>query len=142
MGIVVRHVKGLSFCAMSGSGHWSMLDNVSDVGGNEGAPAPMELLLESLMGCTGMDVASILDHMRQTFTSFEVHEENERASEHPKVFTRIHLKYVFEGDLDPVRVKKACRLSMERYCPVTAMLSSTVEITYDIEINGEPIPIK
>lgn len=101
----------------------------------------MELLLESLMGCTGMDVVSILNKMKQAFTSFEIHEEHEKADEHPKIFRRIHMIYRFEGmDIDPEKVKKAVSLSSERYCPVTAMLRDTVEITYHIEINGDRIP--
>ena len=141
MGVVVSHVKGLAFSAMSESGHLSMMDARKEVGGSEGGPMPMELLLESLMGCTGMDVISILNKMKQAFTSFEIHEEHEKADEHPKIFKRIHMIYRFEGgEIDPEKVKKACRLSMERYCPVTAMLSKVVEISYDIEINGDRIP--
>mgnify|MGYP006284683573 CR=1 FL=1 len=137
---MVRNVKGLAFAGLTESGRWIAMDTVEEVGGITGGPKPMEILLQSLMGCTGMDVTSILKKMRQEFDSFEIHEEHERAEEHPKVYTRIELRYIFEGkNLDPEKVKKAVRLSQERYCGVTAMLSKTAEIPYEIVINGERI---
>ncbi len=136
----VRNVKGLAFAGMTDSGHWLMMDTKEGVGGFEGAVAPMEMFLQALMGCTGMDVVSILKKMNVQYTSFEVHEEHEKVEEHPKVYTGIDLTYRLEGDdIDPEKVKKAVRLSMERYCPVTAMAKSSVDISWKIEINGEAV---
>jgi putative redox protein len=120
------------------SGYEVPMDSKKIVGGDESAPTPMELVLQALMGCTAMDVVSILKKMRVEFDLFEVHEEHERAEQHPKVYTKIHMTYKFEGeDIDPEKVKKAVRLSMERYCPVSAMMKSSVDVAYDISINGE-----
>ncbi len=136
----VRNVKGLAFAGMTDSGHWLMMDTKEGVGGLEGAVAPMEMFLQALLGCTGMDVVSIMEKMKVQYTSFEVHEEHKRAKEHPKVYTEIGLTYRLEGDdIDPEKVKKAVRLSMERYCAVTAMTRSSASMSWKIEINGEVV---
>ena len=136
----MRSVKGLAFSGLTDSGHWLMMDTKEGVGGLEGAVSPMEMFLQAILGCTGMDVVSILKKMNVRYTSFEVHEEHERAQEHPKVYTRIGLTYRLEGEgIDTEKVKKAVRLSMERYCSVTAMAKSSVDISWKIEINGETV---
>ncbi|HON72253.1 MAG TPA: OsmC family protein, partial [bacterium] len=46
---------------------------------SENGPTPMELVLMALGGCTGMDVISILQKMRQDVKDFEVNLSAERA---------------------------------------------------------------
>ena len=54
---------------------------------------------------------------------------------HPKVFTKIHLEFVFFGTgLNQVHLKRAIELSQEKYCPVSAMLKPSVP-DYDIVSN-------
>jgi putative redox protein len=36
--------------------------------------------------------------------------------------------------LDPAKVTRATRLSVEKYCSASAMLGATAEITHDVEI--------
>ncbi|MGC9064832.1 MAG: OsmC family protein [bacterium] len=102
---------------------------------SENGPAPTELVLMALGGCTGMDVISILQKMRQDVKNFEINLTAEKAQEYPKVFTKIHLEYVVYGtNLDEGSVKKAIDLSREKYCSVSAMLRKTSEITYSWKI--------
>jgi putative redox protein len=129
------HVKGLTFTGKGDSGHWVSLDTIKDLGGNEGGTKPMEMLLLSLGGCTGMDVASILKKMQVQYDDFEISLEGFAVQEHPKVYEKIDLEYVFRGrDIDREKVEKAIRLSQERYCPVTAMLKNCVDINWKLEI--------
>jgi len=101
---------------------------------NDGsAPAPMELMLIALGGCTGMDVVSILEKMHVSFEALEVEIKGERAEEHPKIYTGIEIAYKIKGDVDEAKVKRAVELSMERYCPVTAMLKKSADIRYRVE---------
>lgn len=135
---VVRRVKGLSLVGKSDSGHWTMIDTKANLGGNEGASAPMELLLISLGSCTGMDVLSILAKMRQPVEDFRIELEAEQAPEHPKVYTEIRMTYVVKGHVEPAKLERAIKLSQERYCPVTAMLrkSADIKTSYRIETSG------
>lgn len=98
--------------------------------------SPMQLMLLGMIGCTGMDVISILRKMRQVVKDFEVHAHAEQQESHPRVFTRIELEYRFKGrNLDPKMVEKAINLSFTRYCPGTAMLRKSAEIDYSYTID-------
>ena len=133
--------EGMQFVGNSESGHAVLMDTTPNVGGAETAPQPMELVLMGLGGCTGMDVVSILRKMRVEWNEFEILLEAERAPEHPKIFTKIHVIYRIWGDHIPEEnFKKAIDLSQERYCPVTPMLRRSAEITYEYRINPSAKP--
>lgn len=101
----------------------------------ETGPRPMQLLLIGLAGCTGMDVISIMQKKRQPFTGFQVEVTAERADEHPKLYTQIHLEYVVQGvGVDPKAVERSIELSQTKYCPASAMLSKAAEITTSYRI--------
>ncbi|MDQ7859754.1 MAG: OsmC family protein [Armatimonadota bacterium] len=104
----------------------------SPAGESPGGPSPMETVLAALAGCTGMDVVSILNKMRAPLESMTIDVEAERAAEHPRVFTKIHLRYEVGGGVTREQVERAVSLSLERYCPVTAMLRKSAEITHEI----------
>ncbi len=131
-----KWVEGMKFVANSDSGHSIVMDASPDVGGDDTASRPMEVCLMSLIGCTGMDVIAILRKMEVQWDEFEVKAiDIERAPKHPKVFTKIKLLFTIKGDNVPEHLfEKAIRLSYERYCSVTAMLSKTAEITYEYKI--------
>ncbi|MCD6375561.1 MAG: OsmC family protein [Caldisericaceae bacterium] len=133
----VVHIKGVTFNGITDSNHWVPMDGPPKFGGENGAIRPKELLLLSLAGCTGSDVASILIKMRQKFHRFEVHVDAEMADEHPKVYTKIHLTYKIWGEVNEQNLVKAINLSQDVYCAVTAMLQKAVEITHSYEINPE-----
>jgi len=117
------------------SGAAIILDVRPDLGGTGQGPSPMETVLLALGGCTGMDVVSILRKMRAPFEGFEIRITADRAEDHPRVFTRIHLEYVLSGaGLQADQVKRAVVLSQEKYCSVSAMLRKAVELTYSWRI--------
>jgi putative redox protein len=78
--------------------------------------------------------------MRAPLERLTIAVEGERATEHPKVFTKIHVRYEFAGDgLQREHVEKAVSLSMEKYCSVSAMLKKSVEVTHEIVLlAGQP----
>jgi putative redox protein len=90
---------GMRFVHRSASGHAVVTDAPVDKGGGGTAPSPMELMILGLIGCTGVDVVSILQKMRQPVTGCEVQATSERAEEHPRVYTRIHVTYVLRGEV-------------------------------------------
>ncbi|MDZ7294327.1 MAG: OsmC family protein [candidate division KSB1 bacterium] len=135
MKAIVRQVQGLTFVGKADSNHWVAMDADPKVGGSNAGSRPMELLLVALAGCTGMDVASILDKMRVKYDDFYMEVEADRAKEHPKTFTAIRLKYVLVGDnIPPEAVNRAVQLSQSTYCSVSAMLRQACEISVDVEI--------
>lgn len=94
-------------------------------------PSAMELVLMSAGTCSAYDVVSILEKSRQDVTDVSVALEADRASEAPKVFTRIHMHFTITGrGVDPKRVERAIALSVEKYCSATAMLEKTATVTH------------
>ncbi len=118
------------FIGVASSGHGVVVDAGSDKMG----ASPMELVLIGLCGCTGIDVVSILRKKREPFTHVEVRAEAERAPEPPSVYTSIRLIYRVTGAVSRKAVEDAVRLSEEKYCSVAAMLRSTAQISYEIEL--------
>jgi putative redox protein len=127
--------EGMSFLAETGSNHLLAMDGAPDGGGRNLAPRPMETVLAGTGGCSAYDVVVILKKSGQDVTGCEVRLSAERAATDPKVFTRIHMRWVVRGrGLKPNIVENAVRLSLEKYCSATAMLSKTAEVTRDVEI--------
>jgi putative redox protein len=131
----VKWLDGVTMVGESASGHALVMDGPPEHGGRNLGMRPMEMLLLGMGGCTELDVLHILRKSRQEVTRCEVHLEAERATEDPKVFTRIHAHFVLAGPkLDPKRVSTAIRLSAEKYCSASIMLGATARITHDFEI--------
>jgi putative redox protein len=105
-------------------------------GGEETALSPMENVLASLATCSSFHVLTILKKKRQKVNQYTVEATAQRREDPPpRVFTKIHLKYIIIGKLiDPEAVKKAIELSEEKYCSVGGMLKKAVEITSSYEI--------
>jgi len=135
MQATVRLKEDDSLEGLTESGHQVVMDRSPDVGGQNLGSRPMEMLLLGLGGCAMIDVVLILRKARQAFTDIRVEIDAERASQVPKVFTRIHLHFVVVGEqLDPRRVDRAISLSAQKYCSATKMLDSVAQITHDFEI--------
>ncbi|HEU4352796.1 MAG TPA: OsmC family protein [Burkholderiales bacterium] len=126
---------GMSFIAETGSNHLVAMDGAPEGGGRNLAPRPMELVLAGTGGCTAYDVVVILKKSGQDVTGCEVKLSAERAAIDPKVFTKVHMRFVIRGRaLKRNLVEQAIRLSHEKYCSATAMLLKTAEVTRDFEI--------
>ena len=120
----------MSFTGTADSGFKIELDADPSVGGNANGFRPLELMAISLVGCTAMDVISILRKMREDVTNFEVKAHFDRAENHPKVFTAIQVEYIVHGrNVKADSVVRAIELSEQIYCPAQAMLKQVAPIT-------------
>ena len=130
--IRARHVAGLQFTAETGTGHTVTLDTHEH---NTGA-TPMEMLLISLAGCSGISVISILQKKQQDVTHYEVRVQGKRAETHPQVFTEITVEHILTGhNISPIAVERAIELAEMRYCTVSVMLSKVVQLEHNYRIN-------
>ncbi|MEF8879197.1 MAG: OsmC family protein [Candidatus Thermoplasmatota archaeon] len=135
MEVKIKQVEGLTFIGKGESNHWAAVDGPKKYDGYEAASRPMELLLISLGSCTGSDVASILKKKRVDLEGFELKIEAEQSKDHPKVFTKIHIEFVFYGEgIDENDLERAIELSQKKYCPVSAMLREKAVISYSYQI--------
>ena len=134
----VKWVEGVTFVAESGSGHAMVIDGPAEHGGRNLGPRPMETVLMGLGACSAFDVMSILSKARQQVTSCHVELDAERADAVPAVFTRVHMRYVVRGrGLRPSAAERAVRLSVDKYCSVTAMLRPRVEVTHEVVLHED-----
>ena len=104
----------MGFVGVSGSNHAVVMDVRPESGGDGTAPSPMELVLMALGGCSGVDVAEILRKKRLNVRDFQIILEGERAEDYPKVFTKVQMTFVFEGEgLTMKPLEDAVRLSLD-----------------------------
>ena len=135
MNLSVNWVDGMLMVGKSHSGHSITMDGPIEIGGENLGIRPMEMLLLGVAGCTMIDVVTTLKKMRQDLSHCETKINAERANEHPKVFTDIHIHFIVKGkDLDSKKVDKAIKLSAEKYCSASIMLGKTAKITHDFEV--------
>ena len=135
MNISVNWIDGLLMVGKSDSGHTITMDGPPESGGENLGVRPMEMLLLGVAGCTMIDVVTTLKKMRQDLSHCETKINAERATDHPKVFTDIHIQFIVKGkDLDSKKVDKAITLSAEKYCSASIMLGETATITHDFEV--------
>src|SRR5690606_30995702 len=103
--------------------------------GSNAGIRPKELILLGLAGCTGSDVVAILQKKKVDLKGFEINITAEQQEEHPQVFTKIHLEFLFYGNnIAEKDVERAIELSQTKYCSVTVMLQKAVEITHSFRI--------
>jgi putative redox protein len=131
----IKLVEGVSFLGESESGHTVLMDGAPEAGGRNLGPRPMETLLIGMGGCTCFDVVHILRKARQEVSDCVAEINAERASEDPKVFTKIHVHFILTGHgLKVEQVKRAVTLSAEKYCSASIMFGKTAQMTHDFEI--------
>lgn len=131
----IKQIQGITFAGKTDSKHWVPMDGPENFGGSDAGIRPKELLLLSLGGCTASDVASILNKKRVNLENFEINISADMTDEHPKVYTKINLEYVFYGKgIKEADVERAIELSQTKYCGVTAMLQKAMEITHTYKI--------
>jgi len=135
MKVEVKWVDGVSFVGESQTGHAVVMDGAPENGGRNIGMRPMEMLLIGMGGCTSFDVVTILKKGRQKIADCVAEITAERSDEIPKVFTKIHVHFVVTGqDLNEKQVERAVKLSAEKYCSASIMLSKACEITHDYSV--------
>jgi putative redox protein len=97
----------------------------------------MQLLLAAVGGCSSIDVLMILKKQKQVVRSFSVDvEADKEAVGEYSLYKNVCLHFMVEGELDPVKAKKAIELSLDKYCSVAKTLEPTTTITYTLTVNG------
>ena len=132
----IKWTEGAQFVASSDSGHPVVIDGPVDGGGTNLGLRPMEMVLLGTGACTAYDVVDVLKKSRQPVRDCVVEIEADRATEAPKVFTRIHIHFIVTGaGLSEAAVRRAVNLSAEKYCSASIMLQRAgVQISHDYQI--------
>lgn len=110
------------------------------VTGNTQNFSPTEYMLIAMGGCSSDDVVSILKKMKVDFTDFRCEITGEREEEHPKTLKYVDIHYIFSGDVDPAKARKAIVLSLTKYCSVSILAKrGGADLRYSMSVNGEKI---
>ena len=114
-------------------GHKIYMDTSVEHGGKHTGPRPKPLMMVALAGCTGMDVAALLNKMREEIDEFTVEVEGDITEDHPKRFKGMKIIYRVKGkNVKRRNVEKAVHLSNTKYCGVFANYSKAFPITHEI----------
>src|SRR6516165_4163016 len=122
--VEVTRVQGdYGFEGKDAFGHTVSLDTSPETGGQNFGVRPMQMLLLALGGCSGIDVVSILKKQRQNITGFRMLIDGEREKEkEPSLWEYVKINFELEGTIDPEKARRACELSIDKYCSVAATL--------------------
>ncbi|HWB94817.1 MAG TPA: OsmC family protein [Puia sp.] len=136
--IQLHRITGdFGFEAKDMGGHTVRMDSNPETGGVDFGVRPMQMLLMGLGGCSGIDIVSILNKQRQKVTGFSMTIDGEREKgKEPALWKDIHIVFDLKGEIDPDKAKKACELSMDKYCSVAATLREAHgNITWEVKVN-------
>lgn len=127
---------GLAF-SVEQDDHKFIIDGSEEFGGEDRGPRPKNLLLTALIGCTGMDVVSILKKMKIENYTLTVSASGVYTEDHPRVFKFIDIEYFFSGNMLPEKkIERAVSLSQDRYCGVSAMFRDSFQLNHNIIIEN------
>ena len=116
------------------NGHEVRMDTKTDDGGEDSGPGPKQMMLASLAGCTGIDIVSILNKMKVTFSDFSIGVHAALSNEHPKIYDHVKITYKIKlAEDDKSKMIKAVGLSTEKYCGVYAMFKSFEKMDTEID---------
>lgn len=120
-GIDVKWTGGEQYLAADEAGHVVVTDSKGQ------GFKPPDLLLVSVVGCAGVDVVRILEKKRQAFSAIEASIDKQNAPDPPWPIEKIEVEWVVRGrNLKQKAVEDAVRLAEEKYCSVTASLTSEI----------------
>lgn len=121
----------MAFESNNPSGHNLTIDIASEDGGDGTGYRPKALMLSSLAGCSGLDIASLIKKMKLEVADFRIETIANLTDEHPKYYDKVSIEYHFTGNnLDEKKLQRAVDLSVEKYCGVMEMFRkfATLEI--------------
>ena len=132
--VVSEWQSGLHFVADSLGGN-AILDANEEVGGKGLGKRPKPLMLVSLAGCTGIDVASLLKKMRVEVEDFRIEVNGELTEEAPQTYHTVKVDYYFGGEEveeNKDKIEKAVNLSIDKYCGVYHMFEKFADMSFEI----------
>ena len=120
---ITRINNDFGFEGKDAAGHTVKMDSSPESGGKNFGIRPMQMLLMGLGGCSGIDIVSILKKQKQTVDGFRILIDGERETgKESTLWNEVKIIFELKGPIDPEKAKRACLLSIEKYCSVAATL--------------------
>ncbi len=99
------------------------------------ALSPKQLLLASICGCSGVDIAARMRKQRQALTSLRIEADAPKREGKPATFDSVLLDYFFTGELEEHFAIEAVKASQSEECGVSAMIAAHCPIRYRVHVN-------
>jgi putative redox protein len=131
-----RLQEDFGFEATDSDGNSIRLDSSPDHGGKKFGVRPMQVLLMGLGGCSGIDIVSILKKQKQEVIDIDMKIEAQREQgKEPALWETVNIIFELTGNIDLDKAKRACALSMDKYCSVAETLRRAgTQITWDVKV--------
>ncbi|EIM76181.1 OsmC family protein [Nitritalea halalkaliphila LW7] len=98
------------------------------------AQSPMDLLLSAVGGCASVDAVLMMRKKRREIIDFSVQVKGERHEGIPAYYEKIHLHFILVSpDATAEEFEKVVRLSVDKYCSVSASLKSEISYTSEVK---------
>lgn len=118
-------------------GHTIVMDAPERVGGEDLGTIPKPLVLTALAGCTGMDVAAILEKGGHSIRTLAITVDGTLSQGQPMRYTEVHLVFDITGaPASEAAAVAAVERSQRGLCGVSAMLQGIMEVNWAIRYNG------
>ena len=135
----IRHEGKFTFSSTIRD-HKFYMDTQVAAGGDNKGPSPKELLVAAVIGCTGMDIVTLLKKHKMTTDTLVISGDAEPRTEHPRIFSGFEIVFTATGNnVGAAELMEAAHLSLTKYCGVTAMISKTVPVQYRVILNGNDV---
>ncbi len=135
--VEISRVAGeYGFEGVDAFGHTVRMDTSTESGGSDFGIRPMQMLLMGLGSCSGIDIISILKKQKQPVEGFRAIIDADRPGDvHPSPWSSAKIIFELKGKIDPEKAARACALSIEKYCSVSATLMlAGCAISWEVKI--------
>lgn len=137
--VTTRWMGDMAFESNNPSGLTFRIDASPDEGGQGDGLRPKALMLSSLAGCSGLDVAFILRKMKLDVDRFHIDIEARLSESTPQTYEHVRMEFHFFGEqLNEMKLKRAVTLSVDKYCGVMQMFRQFAEVEVSTHFNGQP----
>ncbi len=132
--ITLRQIEKQMFVATDSYDHSFVIGSSPDDPKKRVGVKASDLLLMAAAACSTYDVVEILAKQREIYRDLKVTCSGDQLSDPPYTFTRIHLHYIIAGEVNPKKLMKAIKMSVEKYCSVISTIRPDTPVTYDYEM--------
>jgi putative redox protein len=112
-----------------------VMDAPERAGGKGEALTPKAMVLQGLVGCTGLDVAAILKKNRVLYEDLQIDAEATQTKTAPMIFNEVTITFHIKADpLDREKVEKAITASQDYFCGVSEMLRKSAIVNWELDL--------
>lgn len=129
--VTTRWLGDMAFESNNPSGLNFRIDASPEDGGAGSGMRPKALMLSSLAGCSGLDIAMLIRKMKLEVSDFHIETVGSLSEDHPQTYEAVRVEFHFHGkNLARAKLQRAVDLSVEKYCGVIAMFRKFAELDF------------